>query len=139
MKCDKYIVKPIDRIVVGIKEWRRADSVMDEIRCKIGNKKAYWIWPIINFFDNSCPDSIKGVAVCLPEDNFSVDVGKNIVNTKIDYKYHLSMYKKYDQIERILDDIKGSITELKDKHEKSFKKIGRKLDRFVNEGKMGGS
>ena len=134
MKCDKYIIKPEEKIIVGEMKRTTPKNVMSESLDK--NEDLYSLFYILCTKGaikdiNDVLQPFKGVARCQEEDEFSEKTGKQIADMKVGYKYHMSMYKKYQQLLSIIRDIECDVMDLKDSHIEKAIKLDEKLAEFL--------
>ena len=131
MSCDKYIVRPMDEVVVGIKELGFDDGVISEI---YKTMKGSYARPMAAFITENyldVGDEFKRLAKCKDGDTFSVDVGKNIVDCKTSYKYHKAMKRRYARAIKHLENVIEDFKKLEAKHSKSEDSYKQKIDWFM--------
>lgn len=134
MKCDKYIIKPEEKLVVGEMKRKTPKNVTQE--CLDKNETLYSLFLDLHIKGiiedvSDMKQPFKGVAKCQNEDDFSEKTGKKIADMKVGYKYHMSMYKKYKQLLSIIRDIECDVMDLKDSHIEKAIKLDEKLAEFL--------
>lgn len=136
MRCDKYIVKPEQGVVVGTLYRNGCDGIYLETNYDAKHK-------LLNMFIEllirrgliedikDVPHPFKGVAKCQAPDEFSEKTGKQIVDIKTTYKYHVAMARKYRQLIRIFRKMVREAELLEQKHWKAAIKLDEKLESFM--------
>lgn len=131
----KYIIKPDEKIVVGIVDDRKkVPGVIDELVDRFPQKYSDMIWFGFQKLITDVPhekDPLKAIAVCQDEDEFSKETGINIVDDKLNYKYHSSMVKKYEQLEKYLKPVLDKVNELKLLHQAYARMSDDELKKYM--------
>lgn len=134
MRCNKYIVKPEEKMVIGTIRKFETKRVIDEIGDIYGlySPLTLAVDAILpSNYSNDLFSKIKGVAKCQDCDEFSEKTGKNIVDIKVSYKYHDAMIRKYNYLERNLKKLLNKIYELKREHVAYKEMCDEKLKKYM--------
>lgn len=144
MKKIEYLIKPENKVVVGVIDKADCKSVEGEIvnelrhgrmgivQCVVAKKilsDGVGVQDIDDIFEDT--HFIRGVAKCDEKDVFDEKIGKAIVGTKINYKYHDLMTRKYYQMIRILQDTIDCLKRLQSRHIVSRDKCDLKLAKYL--------
>ena len=126
----KYIVKPEEKIVVGIVE---RPSTMPWATRNILNGDERWL---LSGTELWCGDSRKDKAVarCTGEDTFDETIGKRIVELKLNYKWHIRVAKSLLRCADKLLELSERLTNESDKYIALAKECAGKLDTFNENG-----
>jgi len=90
----KYITIPEKKMTVGILENTEFDAVL-AIQKKLEGTSLGCTWT-----SYLMPTSFKSSTVCHPDDEFDVEVGKQVVKDKLLKNYYKSLDKKFNQFEQ---------------------------------------
>lgn len=137
MRCDKYIVKQDQGLVVG-ELFRKDNSIIQEVRHRFGNDISNVV-VMCKFIGRGIKEPsednhgkpFRGIAKCQQGDKFSEATGKKIVDMKTAYKYHIAMSKKYRQIEKRLLETFEKISRLKDEHLEKAGNLDEMLGKYL--------
>lgn len=142
MKKIEYLIKPENKVVVGVIDKEDCKNVegeiVDELRhgrmgivqCIVAKKiLSDGVQDIDDIFEDT--HFIRGVAKCDEKDVFDEKIGKAIVGTKINYKYHDLMSRKYNQMIRIFQEVIDDLKRLRDRHIVSRDKCDLKLAKYL--------
>lgn len=131
----KYIIKPDEKVVVGIVNNRKKiPGVIDELIESFPKKYSDMIWFGFQKLITDVPHEkapLKAIAMCMDEDEFSKETGIDIVDEKLNYKYHSSMVKKYEQLEKYLKLVLDKVEELKILHQMYMRLSDDELKKYM--------
>ena len=125
----KYIVKPEEKVVIGIYVLSRPELLSDT--CNFTNVEKNIIESIFIFskqFEDAFDDkTIKAVARCHGEDEFNEEFGKKLVEAKISKKRHEIIMRQSNRIMKILAELNAKYRILYHKHFKKHASIAADL------------
>ena len=95
----KFIVKPDDGIVIGIYQFKPYVA-LKAMRSQLNKQQK---WALDNLLERAYDTyTIKAVAKCAPNDEFSEEFGKKLVEARIFHKCHLMLQKQLKYVSRDL-------------------------------------
>lgn len=110
-----YIVKPEEKMVIGILECNK--DAYGEFRNALGSLKYSQMFDFLyERSKDSVGKKIKAVARCADGDEFDVNIGKKIVDLKLNIKWNTYMWRKFTKAEIELDDISEKISTAREKY-----------------------
>ena len=94
----RYIVKPEERIVVGIyKDRYNGCSLMDELYKNFNEEQIKLLINLCSVKGYLFPDKpIRSIARCHEEDIWNEETGRKVAEAKLDMKRHTRFIRQYD-------------------------------------------
>lgn len=134
----KFFVKPEERIVVGVYEYDE-----DDLWKEVYDRFPGWMLDIIETAVSSekfpiYPNVIRATAVCSIDDEWNEEIGKKVVEAKINLKRHKRVCKMVAEIFRILNETaKSLLNDIYIEHSEKIKSISNDIENYFNNGKAG--
>lgn len=134
----KFFVKPEERIIVGVYE-EDEDIFMKEVYDKFPG----WTLDVIEAMISSdrfptYPNVIRATAVCSEDDEWNEEIGKKVVEAKINLKRHNRVCNMVVFIGSALNDIALRLVhDIYNEHNRKAEAIEHDLDTYFNNGKAG--
>lgn len=126
----KYYELPEERTVIAMME--KKCSVANELE-NVSKKYAFILNRIDFIFgrkDSSNP-YFKSEAVADENDEFDIQIGREIAGQKADYKYHKSMIKQYNRYILLLENMITALENLRNKHITRKRKIESNMKKYM--------
>ena len=128
----KYVVKPEEKMVIG---W--INMCDNGISC-VGVELKDNFWDLLRSLgvDDIWQQKervLKAVSRCDERDEFDEKIGKKIVADVLEKKYHTLMMKKYEQIERKMDNILDNVDKLTMMHNERLNELQARIDKYNEE------
>ena len=121
----KYIVKPEEKMVIGVAEFDYAD-LYNELQNFTWLENEL-IWHLLHRMEASEPFTIRAIAKCKDGDIFNEDFGKKLVEAKINKKRHEKSLRYAAKILDAMNRISGKTLRLYKKHLCKTEHINRDL------------
>ena len=121
----KYIVKPEEKMVIGIAEFEYADLYNELQNFTLLENEL--IWHLLHRMEASEPFTIRATAKCKDGDEFNEEFGKKLVEAKINKKRHEKSLRYAAKILDAMNRISGKTLRLYKKHLCKTEHINRDL------------
>lgn len=135
----KFIIKPEEKMVIAKKNREDCITVEEEVKKHCSELVQTVIRRILLSKYSQDIDYVTapftGIAKCDDVDIFDENIGKEIACSKVDYKYHIAMEKKFANLENNLTKTIGEIKFLRNLHAVKAGHIQADLERhYCNRG-----
>lgn len=91
----KFIVKPEDGVVIGIYQFMPYEALRS-MRSRLNEQQ---LWALDNLLERTYSTyTVKAIAKCAPNDEFSEEFGKKLVEARIFHKCHLMLQKQLEHV-----------------------------------------
>lgn len=102
----KFIVKPEDGVVIGIYQFKPYVALRG-VRSQLNKQQK---WALDNLLESAYSTyTVKAIAKCAPNDEFSEEFGKKLVEARIFNKCHLMLQKQLEHVSSDLTMLQAAV------------------------------